>query len=121
MSEILDQGALDSLLTMVGDDPDFVDELVDAYLDDAPQQIAAIGAATNSGEPGDLVRPAHTLKGSSATLGARMVEAISRSIEERARAGSIDGVTELQVDLDIAYEALLTALTDARQRRWSAP
>ncbi len=121
MTEILDEAALGSLLAMVGDDPEFVDELVDSFLEDSPQQFAALHVAASTGDAGGLVRPAHTLKGSSASLGARGVESIGRAIEERGRAGTVDGVAELLAELDVAYEELLTTLADARQRRWVAP
>lgn len=121
MTETLDEVALRSLLAMVGDDPEFVDELVDSFLEDSPQQIAALRAAASNGDADGLVRPAHTLKGSSASLGARGVESIGRAIEERGRAGTVEGVAELLVELDGAYKELLTTLSDARQRRWVAP
>ena len=92
MPEVLDQAALASLLEMVGGDPDFVDELVDTFLGDAPQQLAELRAAVAAGTAADAVRPAHTLKGTAGTIGARAVEATSRSIEEGARAGSVDGL-----------------------------
>ena len=88
MPEVLDQAALDSLLQMVGGDADFVDELVDTFLADVPQQLAELRAAVAAGTAADAVRPAHTLKGTAASIGARAVEATSRSIEEGARAGS---------------------------------
>lgn len=119
MPEVLDEAALRSLLAMVGDDPEFVDELVDSFLEDSPQQIAALRAAASSGDADSLVRPAHTLKGSSASLGARGVESFSRAIEERGRAGTVDGVAELLAELDVAYDELLATLSDARERRWA--
>ena len=45
-------------------------ELVDAYLAEAPAHLDAIEAAVAAGDAAALVRPAHTLKSSSATLGA---------------------------------------------------
>ena len=44
MPEVLDQAALANLLEMVGGDPDFVDELVDTFLADVPQQVAELRA-----------------------------------------------------------------------------
>ena len=87
MPEVLDQAALDSLLQMVGGDADFVDELVDTFLADVPQQLAELRAAVAAGTAADAVRPAHTLKGTAASIGARAVEATSRSIEEERPGG----------------------------------
>ena len=67
MPEVLDQAALDSLLEMVGGDADFVDELVDTFLADVPQQLAELRAAVAAGTAADAVRPAHTLKGTAGT------------------------------------------------------
>jgi HPt (histidine-containing phosphotransfer) domain-containing protein len=60
-----------------------------------------------------IVRPAHTLKSSSATLGATRLAAISRGIEEAGRAGRTD---DLVADVEAAqatWTATLAALTDA--------
>jgi HPt (histidine-containing phosphotransfer) domain-containing protein len=120
MPEVLDQGALANLLEMVGGDPDFVDELVDTFLGDVPRQLAALRAAVATGTVADAVRPAHTLKGTAGTIGARAVETTSRSIEEGARTGSMDGLEAHVGELERALEDLETALVDARARRWAA-
>jgi HPt (histidine-containing phosphotransfer) domain-containing protein len=119
MPDTLDQVALASLLKMVGNDPDFVDELVDVYLADAPRQAVAVRAAFDAGDPAGLVRPAHTLKGTSLNLGGVRVAEIARSIEERGRAGTLDGVDALLADLDAAAAELGDELRAARARRWA--
>ena len=121
MPEVLDQAALDSLLQAVGGDADFVDELVDTFLADVPQQLAELRAAVATGTAADAVRPAHTLKGTAGSIGARAVEALSRSIEEGARTGSGDGLEAQVGELERALADLETALAGARTRRWAAP
>ena len=120
MAEVLDQAALDSLLKMVGGDAEFVDELVDMFLADVPLQLAGLSAAVAAGTAADAVRPAHTLKGTAASIGARVVEAISRSIEEQARTGGVDGLEAQVEELAQALADLEAALADARARRWAA-
>ena len=120
MPEVLDQAALANLLDVVGGDPDFVDELVDTFIADVPQQLAELRAAVATGTAADAIRPAHTLKGTAATIGAREVEATSRSIEEAARADSIDGLEARVGELEHALADLKAALADARARRWAA-
>jgi HPt (histidine-containing phosphotransfer) domain-containing protein len=99
----------------------FVVELVDAYLADAPQQVAAIRTALGEGDVEGLVRPAHTIKGSSLSLGGARVAEVARTIEERGRAGSLDGVDALVAHLDAASADLAGELARARARRWAAP
>jgi HPt (histidine-containing phosphotransfer) domain-containing protein len=72
-----------------GDDA-FVADLVRAYLADAPSHVAAIAAAVADDDPSTLVRPAHTLKSSSATVGAMRLSARSRRLEMAGREGAID-------------------------------
>ncbi|HET9851955.1 MAG TPA: Hpt domain-containing protein [Candidatus Limnocylindrales bacterium] len=118
MSEVLEEQALATLLEMVGDDPAFVDELVDAYLADVPVQEAALRDAAARASAVDLVRPAHTLKGASLNLGGTQAAEIAREIEQRARTGSVVGAEELIASLEEANSALEVALRDARERRW---
>ena len=120
MPEVLEQAMLDNLMEMVGGDPEFVDELVDTFREDVPQQLAELRRAVDAGAVADVVRPAHTLKGNSASIGARSVEAISRSIEEQARGGSLDGLDGRLAELEDALADLEPALAVARGRRWGA-
>ena len=91
MPEVLDQAMLDNLIEMVGGDPEFVDELVDTFREDVPQQLAELRRAVDAGAVADVVRPAHTLKGNSPSIGARSVasyQPIDRGAR-RARARSM--------------------------------
>lgn len=119
MPDGVDEVALANLLTMVGNDPAFVDELVDEYLADAPRQVAAVRAAFGVDDPAGLVRPAHTLKGTSLNLGGVRVAEIALSIEEHGRDGTLAGVEVLIADLDAACLELSVALDGARARRWT--
>ncbi len=108
---ILDDAVLAELRESTGGDDDFVRELVDAYVSEAIGYLEAMTAAV--ADPEAIVRPAHTLKSSSATLGAMRLAAISRGIEEAGRAGRADG---LAADVEHAHQAwteTLAALTAA--------
>ena len=114
----LHQAALAKLLEMVGNEPEFVDELVDQYMIEAPRHVAALEAALGDADAAKLVGPAHALKGLSLTLGGLRVAEVSRSIEDRGRAGRLDGVDALIADLGTACVELVEALEHARARRW---
>jgi HPt (histidine-containing phosphotransfer) domain-containing protein len=120
VADVLDQGALANLLAMVGDDAAFVDELVDVYLADVPRQVGELSAALESADADALVRPAHTLKSTSQSLGGQHVADIAREIEQRGRSGSTDGVDALLAELDTALADLAAALGQARARRWAS-
>lgn len=59
--------------------------LVRSYLEDAPKQLLALQQAVARGDLEALVGPAHSLKSSSANLGALRVSEIARLIEHGAR------------------------------------
>ena len=119
MPETIDRVAVARLLAMVGDDPDFVDELVDDYLAEAPQLAAAVRAAMDAGDADAVVLPAHTLKGTSANLGGVRVAEIAQGIEERGRAGDLEGVDAMLADLEVALIELTAAFERARALRWA--
>ncbi len=93
-SATLDATVLDELLASVEGDRDFVVELIEAYLADSASHVEAIDAAVAAGDTEALVRPAHTLKSSSATLGASRLAATARELELTARSGSLAGAGE---------------------------
>jgi HPt (histidine-containing phosphotransfer) domain-containing protein len=87
---LLDEAVLTELLTSTGDDQTFVRDLLDTYLAETPEQLEAIGAALDQDDAAALVRPAHTLKSSSATLGAMQLSALGRELEMMGRTGALD-------------------------------
>jgi HPt (histidine-containing phosphotransfer) domain-containing protein len=86
---VVDETVLAELLASTGDDPAFVRELLETYLAETPDQLAAIRAAIEADDAEALVRPAHTLKSSSATLGAMRLSALARELEMAGRSGSL--------------------------------
>ena len=120
MAETLDPTVLAELLEAVGDDPAFVDELVDTFLAEAPGFLAAIDAAVGDGDAGRLLVPAHTLKGNAATIGAGRLAEVSRTLEERARSGDLDGAAADAAEARAEMDRVVVALDAARARRWTA-
>jgi histidine phosphotransfer protein HptB len=111
---ILDDSTLAELLASVDGDTEFVVQLIETYLADAPQQLSAIDAAAASGDAAALVRPAHTLKSSSATVGAQRLAGLSRRLETAGRSGTLAG--ESTRDDLAALPAEWTATADALGR-----
>ena len=97
-------------------EPDFAQEMIGLYLENAPQLLAAIKQAIAESNPTQLQRSAHTLKGSSASLGAQRVSTASFELEKLGRAGTVANaaalVTVLEQELDrvgAAFQAHLTS------------
>jgi HPt (histidine-containing phosphotransfer) domain-containing protein len=111
---ILDPAALDRLLEMTGGDPAFVDELVQTFLDDAAAQLGELRAAADAGSVDGIVRPAHSLKSNSASVGAMRLSELARSLEADARGGQVgDGPARVRA-MEAAFEAVRPRLMEGR-------
>jgi PAS domain S-box-containing protein len=82
----LDPATLQALVDTT--DAEFARELVAAYLEDAPAQLAALRAHLAAGQPDDFRRAAHSLKSSSASVGAPVVSAAAKELEQMAKSGA---------------------------------
>ena len=65
------------------------ESLIRIYLEDGPKLVSQILSALSNRDCAALVTPAHTLKSSSANLGAMVLSKLALSMEKSARAGDI--------------------------------
>ena len=107
---ILDEQVLDELRASVGGDAAFVADLAATYVDEGTQQIAEIEAAGAAGDTEAIVRPAHSLKSGSASLGAARMSRISREIEFAGREGRGDALAELVASARRAWDETVSEL-----------
>jgi HPt (histidine-containing phosphotransfer) domain-containing protein len=117
---VVDERILAELMASTGDDIGFVRELIQTYLADTPMQFEAMAAAVETDDAAALVRPAHTLKSSSATVGAMRLSSLARELEMAGRSGSLDAAARTGLDAAHAeWQAAAEAL-DAFLKRRSA-
>ena len=81
----------------------FAHELVQLFIDSGDAALRDIRAALDRGDLAALGRAAHSFKGSSANIHAQPASAAAGRLEEAARAGSMDRV--LQLELELRLEA----------------
>jgi HPt (histidine-containing phosphotransfer) domain-containing protein len=114
---VLDAGVLAELAASVGGDRGFVVDLIETYLADGEAQVRAIDAALHANDSAALIRPAHTLKSSSATLGAMRIAGAARALESSGRSGlpGQDAPEALAARLHDEWAEAVAAL-----RAWSA-
>ena len=114
---ILDPSVIDELRAATGDDEAFILDLVETFVTEGAANLEGMVAAASSGDVAAIVRPAHTLKSSSASLGAMRLSAIARAIEESGRAGGGTGLAEIVELARSTWAATLEAFTAAELRR----
>jgi HPt (histidine-containing phosphotransfer) domain-containing protein len=78
-----------------------VRELVDLFLEGAPQRIAQIQQTLN--DPPKLAFHAHALKSMGLNLGTKRVVELSQKIEELGRSGRVTDAPDLLRELEIVF------------------
>ena len=109
----LDTRTLDELRASVGDDPAFVAELIDEFIEEAPRQLQTLRESAATGDAEAARRAAHTLKGNARTFGAEGFASLCLEAETAAAAGDLDtvlqGVDSVEAEWDRVREALVVA------------
>lgn len=108
---MIDPRALQELENMLGNAAsEVLVEVIDSYLENTPKLIDTIRIAVLCGDATSLQQAAHTLKSSSAALGAACLSQICQELEVIGRAGTVAGRAEEVSQLEVEYESVKTAL-----------
>jgi CheY-like chemotaxis protein/HPt (histidine-containing phosphotransfer) domain-containing protein len=108
----LDASAVKSLRDLGGNE--FVAEVIDTFLSDAPALVATLRTTYEQGHADGLRRAAHTLKSNGQTFGAGRFSALCRELELRAKSDELDGAAELVDRIEREYAALEQTLAALR-------
>jgi CheY-like chemotaxis protein len=100
VEEPIDRAVLADLGALLTNGEPVLPQLVATFLGDVPGRLAAIRDAIDHGDAAALRRAAHTLKGSSATLGARDAAASCAALEACGASGSMRAARERFRDLE---------------------
>jgi len=100
---------------MAGEDAaEVLAEVIDSYLEDAPKLLQAISAAVAQGDTTALYQAAHTLKPTSATLGAITLPDLQGS-RSSGRTGTMADVLAIVLQVEAEYERVQAAFAIERQ------
>ena len=91
--------------------PNIVHKIINSYLKDAPQLLEVARQAIAQDDSSTLYRTAHSLKSTSATLGARNLAALCKELEAIGRAQTTAKADMLLVAIEQEYEQVQDALT----------
>jgi PAS domain S-box-containing protein len=110
----IDPQALQTLRDALGESAtEGMIELIDCYLNETPKLIQVISDAASKNDAAALNYAAHTLKSSSAYLGAIAVVDLCKQLETTSRSGSIEGSETTVKQLKIEYERVQAELQQA--------
>ena len=104
----LDRSVLDSIRALQCEgDPNIVSELITIYLEDSTARVSEIKRTVTLGDPAQIKRAAHALRGSSANLGARALAALCALLEQSTGTAA---AAELAARIELEFENVRAAL-----------
>ena len=92
---VIDKATFEELKQMSG--ADFINELIDAFLDDAPNMINQMEAALATKDIESFRRNAHSLKSNANTFGATELGVLAKELELMGRENNLDIGNRLEV------------------------
>jgi HPt (histidine-containing phosphotransfer) domain-containing protein len=108
---IINKTTFDELKQMSGED--FIDELIDAFLEDAPNMISAMQTALDAKDVESFRRNAHSMKSNANTFGAAELAALAKELEIMGKENNLDIGNRLEV-LKEAYKKVAEELKGMR-------
>jgi signal transduction histidine kinase/DNA-binding response OmpR family regulator/HPt (histidine-containing phosphotransfer) domain-containing protein len=111
----LDPKALDNLLAMLGGEFDYLVELIDSFLEDAPQLLSELDQHVQSGDADGVRRVAHSLKSNGADFGAITFSTLCKDLEMVGKSGVLNGVAGLVARVGSEYGKVEVALQTIRR------
>jgi len=107
----IDQATFEELKQISGED--FINELIDAFLDDAPDMIRQMQAAIEARDIESLRRNAHSLKSNANTFGALELASLAKELEFMARENNLEVGNRLEA-MNQAYGKVADELKGMR-------
>ena len=108
---MINQATFEELKQMSGED--FINELIDAFLDDAPDMLNNMKTALETKDVESFRRNAHSLKSNANTFGATELGELSKELEFMAKENNLDVGNRLEV-LNDAYSKVAEELKGMR-------
>jgi CheY-like chemotaxis protein/HPt (histidine-containing phosphotransfer) domain-containing protein len=97
----IDMNVVRDLMDLMGSD---FHDLIRVYLEDTPKNLSALERGARSNDIDALVAPAHSLKSTSANLGALLLADMAKRIEQGARSGDIGEPVLMVAQLQNEYQ-----------------
>ena len=111
MQPVLDMSVVEELLSISDDgDPELLLDLIQMFLEDGPSKVAAVTEGLLTGDFEKAERAAHSLKGSSGNLGARLLQDVCEHLQISTRNHQLEESRRLAPELKSAFGAAEAAL-----------
>lgn len=108
---IIDTSVLDAYRDFMEEDADdFIQEILDEFFENSKTLLAKLSKPPSENELEGFVRAAHTLKSTSATVGATKLSELAALLEEKGKEKALSEIPPLLPMLHNAYAEAITEL-----------
>jgi HPt (histidine-containing phosphotransfer) domain-containing protein len=102
---VVDQQSIENLRELnPGDNDEFLREILGIYLEDTPNRIVELEQSLAAGDTPKFTRAAHSVKGSSANVGAMVVRAVAEKLEHQSHQQGLGQVAPLIGELKAEFK-----------------
>ena len=103
-SSVIDPQAIENLRALnPGDNDEFLREIAGIFLEDTPQRIGELTQSLTAGDTAKFTRAAHSIKGSSANLGAMILRSVAEKLEHQSRKEGLAGVAPMVAEVQVEF------------------
>ena len=98
---VIDQATFEELKQMSGED--FINELIDTFIEDAPTMIAEMKSALEGDDADTFRRAAHSMKSNAATFGANELAELAKELEMLGKDNKLNETGDRLKSMEEAY------------------
>ncbi|HUR56549.1 MAG TPA: Hpt domain-containing protein [Opitutaceae bacterium] len=104
VNSVIDPQAIANLRSLnPGDNDEFLREIAAIFLEDTPMRIAELDQSLAAGDVSKFTRAAHSIKGSSANLGATALRVAAEKLEQQSRTKGLADVSALVASIKAEF------------------
>ena len=116
VSPVIETEYLDNIRALqTPDTPDLLSEIIDTYFTSSTRLLENLRRAVGTGDAQEVFKAAHSLKSSSANLGALLLAEHFKNLENLGRSNTTAGAEELLMKIESEYAAVCDTLTAIRK------
>ena len=110
--DVINRHALENIRALSSDRGGaLVQKVVEAFVDDTPQQLQALRRAIAAFDASNLRKTAHSLKSSSANVGAETLAQLCKEMETLGRTETTEGASSILTDMEHEFQAVRNSLS----------
>ena len=109
--DLIDMQIINGLIDLgSGEEKSFIKEIIELYIQQAPGYINDIKTSYNEKDAQKMSKTAHTLKGASLNVGAKLLSELCKNIEMKCKNNDLSNIDDILTELEEVYNFTINEL-----------